>query len=275
MEILQYTFFQNALLGSILASILCGFIGTYIVTRRLVFISGGITHASFGGVGLGVYLGISPILSAAVFAVLSAFGIQWFSSHRNMREDSAIAVFWTLGMSIGIICSFLTPGFMPDLTSFLFGNILTITRNDLYMMSLLTLVTISFFLTFLRAIIMISFDREFARSRQIPVCILEYALMTLVALTIVVTLRMVGIVLVLSMFTIPPATANILTNKYQNIIIISILFGVLSCLGGLFCSFYYNIPSGASIVFVSILIYIVCKTIFVLYGRYSKKEYNK
>ena len=124
-DILQYSFFQNALLGSLFASIACGIIGTYIVTRRLVFISGGITHASFGGIGLGVYLGISPILSAAVFSILSAFGVEWLSKRRDMREDSAIAVFWTFGMAIGIIFSFLAPGFTPDLSSYLFGNILT------------------------------------------------------------------------------------------------------------------------------------------------------
>ena len=100
MDLLQYTFFQHALLGSLLASIACGIIGTYIVTRRLVFISGGITHASFGGIGLGLFAGISPILSAAVFSVLSAFGVEWLSRRKDMREDSAIAVFWTLGMAL-------------------------------------------------------------------------------------------------------------------------------------------------------------------------------
>lgn len=115
LELLQYTFFQNALIGSVLASVVCGLVGTYIVTRRLVFISGGITHASFGGVGLGVFFGISPILSAMVFAVASACGVVWMSDKHKVREDSAIALFWTLGMSIGIICSFLTPGFMTDL----------------------------------------------------------------------------------------------------------------------------------------------------------------
>lgn len=118
MNILEYTFFQNALAGAFLASILCGFIGTYIVTRRLVFISGGITHASFGGIGIGVFAGINPILSAMIFAILSAFGVQWTSSRKDIRQDSAIAMFWTLGMSVGIICCFLTPGFMPDLPSF-------------------------------------------------------------------------------------------------------------------------------------------------------------
>ena len=100
MNLLQYTFFQHALLGSLLASIACGIIGTYIVTRRLVFISGGITHASFGGIGLGLFAGISPILSAAAFSVLSAFGVEWLSRRKDMREDSAIAVFWTLGMAL-------------------------------------------------------------------------------------------------------------------------------------------------------------------------------
>lgn len=134
MDILSYSFFQHALIGSLLASILCGIIGTYIVTRRLVFISGGITHASFGGIGIGVFLGINPILSAMVFSIMSACGVQWLSTKGNIREDSAIAMFWTLGMSIGIICSFLTPGFMPDLPSFLFGSILTIGVSDLLLL---------------------------------------------------------------------------------------------------------------------------------------------
>ena len=116
---MHYTFFQHALLGSLFASIACGIIGTYIVTRRLVFISGGITHASFGGIGLGLYAGISPLLSAAIFSVLSSFGVEWLSKRKDMREDSAIAVFWTFGMAVGIIFSFLAPGFTPDLSAFL------------------------------------------------------------------------------------------------------------------------------------------------------------
>mgnify|MGYP001775326257 FL=1 len=272
MEILQYTFFQNALLGSLLASILCGMIGTYIVTRRLVFISGGITHASFGGVGLGVYFGFPPLPAAAVFAVLSAFGVQWFRKQRDMREDSAIAIFWTLGMSVGIICSFLSPGFMPDLSSFLFGNILTITPTDLWGLGILTAIVAVFFALFLRSIVALSFDSEFARSRPLPVTFFEYALMALIALTIVATLRMVGIVLVMSLLTIPPTTANIFTHSYRNMIILSMLIGSLSCLGGLFLSYHYNIPSGASIIFVSILIYMICKTASALFIR--KKAIN-
>lgn len=259
MELLKYTFFQHALLGSLLASIACGIIGTYIVTRRLVFISGGITHASFGGIGIGLFAGISPILSAAVFSVLSAFGIEWLSKRSDMREDSAIAVFWTLGMAIGIIFTFLSPGFAPDLSAFLFGNILTITQMDLLMLGILSILLILFFTLFIHPIIYVAFDREFARSQGIPVVIFEYLLMMFIALTIVSCLRMVGIVLAISLLTIPQMTANLLTNNFKKIIWLSIGFGFLGCLGGLFISYYLNVPSGASIIFFSIIIYIISK----------------
>lgn len=259
MSILSYTFFQHALLGSLLASILCGLVGTYIVTRRLVFISGGITHASFGGIGIGVYCGLSPILSATVFSVLSACGIQWFSRRRDMREDSAIAIFWTLGMSIGIICSFLAPGFTPELSSFLFGNILTITDGDLYLLAALTVVGLLSFTIFLRPLISVAFDAEFARSQRLPVTTIEYLMMAFIALTIVACLRMVGIVLVISMLTIPQVTANLFTRRFKTMAALSVFIGYAGCLGGLFLSYRYNIPSGASIIFVSIIIYLLCK----------------
>lgn len=259
MDLLQYTFFQHALLGSLLASIACGIIGTYIVTRRLVFISGGITHASFGGIGLGLFTGISPILSAAIFSVLSAFGVEWLSKRNDMREDSAIAVFWTLGMALGIMFSFLSPGFAPDLSAYLFGNILTINQVDLWMLGILALIMTVFFYLFIRPIVYIAFDREFARSQNIPVEIFEYLLMMFIALTIVACLRMVGIVLALSLLTIPQMTANLFTYNFKKIIWLSIGIGFLGCLGGLFISYHWKVPSGASIIFFSILIYAICK----------------
>lgn len=258
-ELLHYTFFQHALLGSLLASIICGIIGTYIVTRRLVFISGGITHASFGGIGIGLYTGISPLLSAAIFAVLSAFGVEWLSKRKDMREDSAIAVFWTFGMAIGIIFSFLAPGFAPDLSAYLFGNILTITPTDLWMLAGLSVLLGAFFICFLNPIVYIAFDREYARSRQIPVTLFEYILMMFIALTIVACLRMVGIVLVISLLTLPQMTANLFTQSFKRIIGLSIVFGYMGCLGGLFLSFQLQVPSGAAIIFFSILVYALCK----------------
>ena len=223
MDLLQYTFFQRALLGSLLASIACGIIGTYIVTRRLVFISGGITHASFGGIGIGMFTGISPILSAAIFSVFSAFGVEWLSKRNDVREDSAIAVFWALGMAVGIMFSFLSPGFAPDLSAYLFGNILTVSTGDLYFLGIISLLLILFFALFIHPILYIAVDREFARSQGIPVRLFEYLLMLFIALTIVASLRMIGIVLVISLLTIPQTTANLFTYKFKHTIWLSIL----------------------------------------------------
>ncbi|MDR0972901.1 MAG: metal ABC transporter permease [Prevotellaceae bacterium] len=259
MELLQYTFFQHALWGSLLASIVCGFIGTYIVTRRLVFISGGITHASFGGIGIGMYTGVSPVLSAAAFAVLSAFGIRWMERRQYTREDSAIALIWTFGMAVGVIFSFLSPGYAPDLALFLFGNVLTITQFDLWILAVLCVLVAGFFLLFLNPIVAIAFDREFARSQGLPVSVFEYVLMLFIALTIVACLRLIGIVLVLSLLTVPQMTANLFTYRFKSIILLSIAIGCVSCLGGLLFSYYLNIPSGATIIFVSILIYALCR----------------
>ena len=270
MNILEYSFFQNALIGSVLASIVCGLVGTYIVTRRLTFISGGITHASFGGIGIGVFLGVNPIVSAMVFSVLSAFGIQWLSRRGNVREDSAIAVFWAFGMSIGILFCFLTPGFVPDLPSFLFGSILTIESGNLWLLAALSVVTLFLFTAYYRMIVSTAFDPEFARSQRLPVSLIEYAKMALIAMTIVSTLRMVGIVLAMSLLTIPQMTANLFTYNFGRIAACSILIGCIDCVIGLAMSYWLNVPSGASIIFVSIVIYCLCKAI-----KYTLKQLNK
>ena len=257
MSIFQYTFFQNALLGALLASVVCGIMGTYIVSRRLVFISGGITHASFGGIGIGVFFGINPILSAMVYAVLSAFGVEWLSTKVKVREDSAIALFWTFGMSVGILFSFLTPGFMPDLPSFLFGSILTIGTSDLWLLSAVTALVAAVFMLLYRTIISIAFDATFAQSQRLPVHAVEYLLMALIAMTIVSTLRMVGIVLAISMLTIPQMTANLFTYRFDRIIFLSIIIGWVNCLIGLMLSYWLNVPSGAAIIFSAIIIYML------------------
>ncbi len=270
MSIIEYTFFQNALLGSLLASVLCGFVGTYIVARRLVFISGGITHASFGGIGLGVYFGLNPILSAMVFAVASACGVQWMSHRGRIREDSAIAVSWTFGMSVGIICCFLTPGFMPDLSSYLFGNILTIGRADLWLLGGMTAAVALLFALLMRTIISVAFDPVFARSQHLPVAFVDYLMMAVTAMTIVSTLRMVGIVLAMGLLTLPQMTANLFTYSFRRMIALSIMFGLLYCMAGLAVSFWLNVPSGASIIFVSIVIYALLKTIKTVVSKFRK-----
>jgi zinc transport system permease protein len=261
MEILQYQFMQNAVAGAVLASILCGIVGTYIVVRRLVFISGGITHASFGGIGLGLYAGINPILSAMVFAVACSCGVKWMSKMHEVREDSAIAVVWTLGMSLGIIFCFLTPGIIPDLPSYLFGSILTTTRSDLMILAVLTLIAILLFITLHHEILSISFDADFARSQRLPVTFIEYVMMILIALTIVASLRIVGIVLAISLLTIPQMTASIFTGSFDRMMLYSCVIGIIDSLIGLSLSYWLNVPSGATIIFTSIIIYVLSKAI--------------
>ena len=258
-ELLDYTFFRNALWGSLLASIACGIIGSYVVARRMVFISGGITHASFGGIGIGFYFGFNPVISALIFSVLSAFGIQWLSKNQNVREDSAIAVFWSLGMALGIILIFLSPGYAPNLSEYLFGNILTISQTDILLLAILSVVLVLFFSVFYRSILNTSFDKEFAKTRGVPVAFLEYTLIMLVAVTIVLSIRLVGIVLLISLLTVPQMTANIFTNRFYKIMLGSVVISFVGSVAGLLLSYFLNVPSGAFIIFVLILIFLGAK----------------
>lgn len=260
-ELLQYAFFRNALFGSLFASIACGIIGTYVVSRRLVFISGGITHASFGGLGIGFYFSLPPILSAMAFSVLSAFGIQWLSRRQGVREDSAIAVFWSLGMALGIVLTFLSPGYTPNLSEYLFGNILTITQADIAALVVLSLMLLLFFALFYHAIVSVSFDTEFAQTRRVPTQFIEYTMMLFIAVTIVLSIRLVGIVLLMSLITVPQMTANLFTVNYSKIIFLSILFSFAGCVAGLFLSYYLNVPSGAFIIFVLIVMFFIAKAV--------------
>lgn len=254
-ELFTYEFFQKAFLAAIFASISCGIIGSYIVSRRIVFISGGITHASFGGIGLAFLVGFNPLLGAVLFAVLAALGIQFFTKVAEVREDSSIAILWSLGMALGIIFVYLTPGYTPNLMSYLFGNILTVTRLELWWMFILNVVIILFYAFFFRKILYIAFDEEFARAAGLPVTLFNYLTITLIALTVVLNIRVVGIILILSLLTIPQATANLYTNNYRNLLFLSSGFAFLGTLTGLFVSQFLDIPSGAAIIFTLVIIF--------------------
>jgi zinc transport system permease protein len=270
--ILSYNFILHAVEAAFLASISCGFIGAYIVARRMVFISGGITHASFGGIGLGYFLGINPIFGAAVFSILSAFGIRLVSKQTDIREDSAIGILWSFGMAVGIIFIYLTPGYAPNLMSYLFGSILTVTTVDLVLMGILAAATVIIFIFFYRTILFISFDEEYARSHNAPVETFNYLMLTLVALVIVINIRVAGIILVISYLTIPQSTANLFVNDLKKIIILSMIISFTGSLTGLFFSYYWNIPSGATIIFVFVLIFILARAI--VYLRNLKQRKN-
>lgn len=263
-DLLSYDFFRNALLGSLLASIACGIIGTYIVVRRLVFISGGITHTSMGGLGIGFFFGWNPILSAMVFSILSAFGIEWLSSRPGVREDSAIGTFWSLGMAIGIIFIYLKPGFAPNLNDYLFGNILTITTSDIQYLAILSAILIIIFALFRREILYAAFDPDFAKTRNLPVNLIKYVMMMLIAITIVLSIRLVGIVLLMSILTVPQMTANLLTNNFVKIILLSILIGFLGCTIGLYLSALLDVPSGVFIIFSQIIIFLLARIVLMI-----------
>jgi zinc transport system permease protein len=191
--------------------------------------------------------------------------VEWLGKRADVREDSAIAVFWTFGMAVGVIFSFLAPGFTPDLSAYLFGNILTITPADIALLAAVSAVLAVVFGLFLKPIMYVAFDREYARSQRIPVTLIEYAMMMCIALTIVACLRMVGIVLAISLLTLPQMTANLITRHFPHLIVWSILIGFLSCVGGLWLSYTLQVPSGAAIIFFSIVVYALAKSVKSIY----------
>ncbi|MFO7932960.1 MAG: metal ABC transporter permease [Bacteroidales bacterium] len=264
MQLFKYGFIQNAFAAALLMSVTCGIIGTYIVSRRMVFISGGITHSSFGGVGIGYYLGFPPLAGAAVFAVLAALVTENLTRKKVIRNDSIIAIMWSLGMALGIIFVYLTPGYAPNLMSFLFGSIITVTATDLWFMFALTVTVVLFFSILFRPILYISFDEQFARTRGIPVMLMNYMLIILVAMTIVLSIRVAGIILVLSILTIPQNIANIFTNRFGEIMIISVILGFVASMIGLVISYYLDIPSGATIIFSLVLMYLAARVMKVV-----------
>lgn len=271
-EIFQYQFLAHAALACLLCGIACGIIGTYVVCRRLVFLSGGITHASFGGIGMAYYFGANPLLGALIFAILSAWGIETFTSRKQIREDSAIGLIWSLGMAIGIIFIYLTPGYAPNLMSFLFGNILSVTSTDIIWMAIVDAFILLIFATMYRSILYVAFDREYARSQNFPTRIVSYLMATLVAITIVISIRVVGIVLLISLLTIPAVIGNLISKSFNRILIYGSVIAALSAFAGLYISYKTNIPSGASTIFVLTLTLIAVKTTTFVRNKRSLKS---
>ena len=264
MEILSYSFFQNALLGVLFVSIAAGIIGTYVVSRRMVFITGGITHACFGGLGLGFFLGINPIAMAAVFAIAAATGVEWMSTRQNVRQDSAIGVIWALGMALGTLFIFLSPGYVPELTSFLFGNVLTITSTDIILFAAYLVVLLAFFAVFYPPILLCAFDPDFAATRRLRVSAINLAMTIMIAICIVLTIRLIGIMLLLSLLTMPQMIAEMFTNRFHHMMIISSLVSIACSVLGIFCSYWIAVPASATIVLTLVAAYAVARIIRII-----------
>ncbi len=250
LELLQYNFMRNALAAGLLASVACGIVGSYVVVKRIVFISGGISHAAFGGIGLGYFLGLNPIIGAVIFAILSALGIG-FMRRRIRREDTTIGIIWTAGMALGVIFIGLSKGYAPDLFSYLFGNILTVPFFDIIVMFFLDVVIVVTVVSLYKGLLALSFDEEYARASGIPVDVIYLILMCLVALTVVILIRVVGIILVIALLTIPAATANIFVANLKKMMLLSILLGAIFTTLGLWLSYILDTPSGATIILLS------------------------
>jgi zinc transport system permease protein len=271
-SIFQYEFIIKGLLGAIFASITAGLAGTYVVSKRMVFLSGGITHASFGGIGIGYFIGINPVVGAAVFGILSALGVEYLSVKQKIREDSAIGILWAFGMAIGIIFIYLTPGYTPNLMSYLFGSILTVSHADIIALGIMSAILILYFGIFYRAILYISFDEVFARTYSSYVDMFKYVTTSLIALTIVLNIRMAGVVLVISLLTIPPNIAMLFTRVYFKIVVWSILAGFIGTATGYVVSYYAGIPVGATIIFTLVILWVLVKTTTLIILKFSKKE---
>ena len=247
-EILALEFMQNAIMAGVLTSIICGVIGMFVVTKRLVFISGGISHASFAGLGIAHYLSINPVYGAIVTAILSAIGLAAIEQENIQRNDTIIGVLWAVGMAIGIIFIHITPGYSPNLMSYLFGNILMVSKADLWLTFFLDIFVILIIIIFYKEFIALSFDEEFSKTQGIPTSWLYKLLLVLIALTVVMLIQVVGIILVIALLTIPPAISLELTKNFNIAMISSVVIGMIITLGGLGISYFINIPSGPAII---------------------------
>lgn len=254
---LQFDFMQNALLAGTLVSIACGIIGTFVVINRIVFISGGIAHAAYGGIGIGYFFKFSPVLGAIAFSLLVALGMGAVHRRTEQRADTIIGVMWAVGMAIGIILIDMTEGYKADLMSYLFGSILTVPREDLILMFGLDIVIgITVFLLY-KELVAISFDPVFALTRNVPVDGLYLLLVSLIALTVVMVMKLVGLILVIALLTLPAAIAEQYVKDIKQMMMLSSLLGILFTFTGLGLSYFYNLTSGATIILVAGIVYFV------------------
>lgn len=265
-NIFSYDFLTNAFIACILSGITCGLVGSYIVARRIVFLSSGITHASFGGLGLALYAGFDPLLGALSFASLSSLGIEFASRRGRIREDSAVGIIWSVGMALGALFMSLRPGYATDLTSYLFGNILLVDKSDIVWLAVLTIFVVVGAMVWLRKLIYITFDEEYAKSQGVRTTLIAYIMAVVIAITIVLSIKVMGIILLLSLVTIPTVVANDISKDYRLISLLSVAIAVVANIVGFLLSYEYDVPTGSCIIFMLIVVLIAVK-LLTLYRR--------
>jgi zinc transport system permease protein len=254
-ELLSYGFMQRALLAGVLAGLLCGVLGFFVVLKRLSFIGVGISHSAFGGIAIGVVLGVEPLVAAAVFATLVAWGIGWLSRAGRLHEDTSIGILFSSAMALGVALISLSHTYQVDLFGYLFGNILSVSPRDLGLLAAIALLVLAGVGLLFKELLFVAFDEEVARASGLPVTVLSFLLLTGLALAVVAAIRVVGIILVEALLVIPAAIGYQLAQGYRAMLCIAVLSAVLSAVAGLFVSYFFNVAAGATIVLVLTLVF--------------------
>ncbi|MFI3305565.1 MAG: metal ABC transporter permease [Rikenellaceae bacterium] len=272
-DILSYGYLRNALFATILSGIVCGIVGTYVVSRRSLFLAGGITHSSFGGLGIALYLGANPILGATIFAVASSLGIEWATTRSKIREDSAVGIMWAVGMATGALFMSLRPGYTSgDLSSYLFGSIITVTTEDVVSLAIFAAALLLSASLWLRPVMLVAFDRDFARSQGVPTRLISYAMAAVTSLAIVLSIRTMGIILLISLLTLPVVIADTFAKSYRQIVVIAPIVAILGNIAGLYISYEFEVPPGASIIFLLSFTLIIIKVISLWAEKWSSTK---
>lgn len=264
LEALSYEFIQNAIIAGVLVSLISGIIGSLIIVNRMVFLAGGIAHAAYGGIGIAIFMGLPIFLGTTVFAVVAALIMALTTIKQRDNIDIFIGLVWAVGMAIGIILVDLTPGYNVDLMSYLFGSILAVTREDIYFMATLFVVIIFVMLFWYRDILAVSYDSEYAALSGINVNFFYTLILVLSALTVVIAIKVVGLILVIALLTIPIYIAQSLSPTLSIMMVLSGLFASLFTIVGLYFSYTFDLTSGASIILVSA----VALILFMLVDRF-------
>jgi len=256
-EVLQFEFMRHALIAGLLASVICGIMGTLVVVNRIVLLSGGIAHAAYGGIGLSFYFGLPYLVGTIGFSLFIALVMAVVSIKAKHRSDTIIGVLWALGMALGIILIDLTPGYNVDLMSYLFGSILTVPASDLWIVLGIAILNILLVGYYYNDLLALSYDEEFAQVRGVPVKGLYFTLIAMLAVTIVMVIQVVGLILVIALLTIPPFIVEKYAKSLAQMVVGSSLLGALFTVAGLWLSYTYDLTSGASIILIAGIAFLI------------------
>lgn len=257
-DALEFVFLRHALYAGILISIACGIIGTLVIVNKLSYIAGGVAHAAYGGLGLAVFFGLPPAAGTLPFSVVSALAMGYVAGRNREATDAAIGTLWAFGMAAGILLIELTPGYHADLMSYLFGSIMAVSTTDLLLMAVLNVVIILFVALFYKELVAFSYDEEYALISGIPVTLLRYLLLIMVACSVVMLIQAVGLILVIALFTIPATIAQLFSKNIRNMMALAVASGLVITFSGIFISYFLNLTAGATIILTACVLYGLC-----------------